>query len=278
MTIAKPSNFADARGMKSLELYFPDRAAKEKENMGLSSNLRKSTIKKAKSHANKKKTSSPPKISKQKTLNGKGKDIVEEPRVDKGTKVCRICEAAKNGQVIKSKHDDTCPRSDYYKRSGDGQKTDIDMAQEPLEKAIYQKNNRPFEGKEIHSRLENKITQHDVDSFILGKGKKIIIPPSSPGTEVQTSSTTVLYYTEKLKNRIDHFIQHPTHNMKNSKSVPAVIGAAIETLFELQDFCFKANSNILMAGKNSKAYDKLLEYQKVFPPGTTGFKFPRDNK
>lgn len=65
--------------------------------------------------------------------------------------------------------------------------------------------------------------------------------------------------------------------LNNKNSVPMVIGAAIETLLDIQNVKSAAKTNELQL-KTAPPRKKFGVYQKQFPPGTIGFTFPRDDK
>ena len=98
------------------------------ETMGLSSNLRKSAIKRAREYG-----TQPPAVSRanrQRTLNGQ----VAEGRVDEGTKDCKACTMLeRNPKWKQHSHDKTCPRNKDYKKTDGGRKNLVGVQLEKLE-------------------------------------------------------------------------------------------------------------------------------------------------
>ena len=271
---------SSAKGMKTMSSFFSTVAASSNTaSMGLDSNLRKGSVKASKAnattakHKSRKKTSSP-KEKQQTTIDGKA--VKEKPSVALGTKVCPVCEAVRLGlRKPKDAHDPTCPKSNYYKKSNGGKKTKLQMLQESFDAELKNVNQPKFSGPELHTS-KNKTTQNDVDRFLRGR---VTSPPSSPPARKECLEVENVYSIDNLKKKINGLMAAPTYQMKNSKSVPMVVGAAIETLCELQKVRCKANSNSLMASNPStEGYKKLQQYRKVCPPGTIGFTFPRDDK
>jgi hypothetical protein len=254
---------------------------KEARNMALASNQRKSSIKacKAKASLRKRRSTLTKKsnLKQQMTMDGKR----AEGRCDEGTKKCRACEKLKTNPLYKSRgHDLTCPRSLAYKKSDGGRKSKMDMLQEDMANELQKKLRKQFEGKELHS-LRNQAVQKDVDSFLVPRLVVPIIQEPNDEVAVEPVSTTAggpLSISE-LKRKVNHFMAHPTYSMKASPAVPTVIGAAIEALLDSHTIsCNKGSNNLKTSNKRSKAYRDLQKYKEVFPPGTLGFTFPREDK
>ena len=83
-----------------------------------------------------------------------------------------------------------------------------------------------------------------------------------------------------LKEKIAKKMMSPSRLMCQSDAVPRVVAAAFEVLMDFQSIQFPTGSNALTKAsqRNSKGYQCLKRYQELFPPGTIGFTFPRDDK
>jgi hypothetical protein len=278
--------------MKRINDFFSAKAVEDKDleaNMALASNQRKSSIKACKAKASVRKRRSTTTLKKkgnlkhqQMTMDGKR----AEGRCDEATKKCRACEKLKTNPLYKSRgHDSTCPRSLAYKKSDGGRKSRMDMLQEDMANELQKNLKKQFEGKELHS-LRNQAVQKDVDSFLVPR--LLVVPPiiqqgpdDAIAIETVASTTTAgspLSISE-LKRKVNYFMAHPTFSMKASRAVPNVVGAAIEALLDSHTIsCNKGSNNLKTSNKSSQAYRDLQKYKEVFPPGTLGFTFPREDK
>jgi hypothetical protein len=274
--------------MKTINHFFSAKAVQDKNqeaNMALASNQRKSAIKacKAKASVRKKRSTALKKksnLKQQMTMDGKR----AEGRCDEATKKCHACEKLKTNPSYKSRgHDLTCPRSLGYKKSDGGRKSKMDMLQEDMDYELQKRLKKQFEGKELHS-LRNQALQEDVDSFFVPR-LLLAVPPiiqQEPDAIEPVPSTTTAggpLSISELKRKVNHFMAHPTYSMTASNAVPNVVGAAIEALLDSHSIsCNKHSNNLKTTNKCSKAYRDLQKYKEVFPPGTLGFTFPREDK
>jgi hypothetical protein len=107
-----------SKGPKQGLPFFFGNAAKtnatknNENNMGLSSNLKKSTIKKTKQHGVKRSSPAKKAAKRQMRIDGTPAAV----RCDEGTKICRACEKlATNPNFKNHTHDKTCERNSMYK-------------------------------------------------------------------------------------------------------------------------------------------------------------------
>jgi hypothetical protein len=206
-------------------------ATKNNENnMGLSSNLKKSAIKKTTQHGTKR--SSPAKKAAKRQI--RMDDTPAAVRCDEGTTICRACEKLVTNPNFKNHaHDKTCERNSTYKESNGGRKSERDMLQEKLDEERVRELTRPFEGSELHS-LETFTTQADVDTFL--KPSRNIAPAPTQQMEKAVSNAPLLS-RKLLKEKVSMLMQTPSSSMKR---------AAFEVLLEFCSIQCKKNSNTLM--------------------------------
>ena len=281
MTMATAKTKNDDKGQKTLLGFLKPLEKKDgKENidssnikdesMPLSSNLRKSSIKRCKVFAyagNKKKNS-------QKTIGGGEANL--DSRCDEGTKVCKAFEYEKNkGKKGHFGHDKTCVKNINYKKTNGGRMSMAQYYFNLYESERLKELNRPFEGKEVHTGGNR---QADVDS---------VFNPSSTSdenTEFEEKALEIYeqFGVSKMMHRVNYYIKNPSPYMKKNKtgSVPFAVLAGTQALIDLIPNYFKKGTNDLLGinNKNSNTYKKLQAYRKQFPPGTVGYTFGRADK
>jgi hypothetical protein len=260
--------------MMQQQLHFPA-TENYKENMALSSNLRVSAIKKAKARRK-----MPSGRKRQKRIDGKL--VLEELRFDDVTKVCDACKKMEGKPGWKGfAHDPTCTRNKDYQKSCGGRKDQMEMLNEALDAERLKQFNSPFEGAEIHS-LENPASQEDVDAYLAPR--KTIVPvllpqPQPQVTIIEAAPSGQCLSVSMLKEEIKKLMTNSTASMKRSASVPDVVGAAFEVMLDLFSIQCTKNSNQLMTSdKRAKGHHNMQRYKQIFPPGTLGFTFPKDDK
>ncbi|CAJ1917928.1 unnamed protein product [Cylindrotheca closterium] len=212
----------------------------------------------------------------QKTMTGNN----AEKRCDEGTKTCPRCFVIKNGGAKKCAHDPTCRLNKQYYETDGGRLDKVEVLQRRLDTAMMARNNRPFEGMELHSSTIPK-SQADVNKFF-SQRKNVELPPSSKSSMKEASLEDQLspFSVQALKERINRLMANCSVGMTNSSSVPKVIGAAIDALLETHKSitCGTEDNVLKIKDKRGKSYWEHQNYQRQFPPGTLGFTFPRDDK
>ena len=223
------SRSSSKKGQGTLASFFAPAKGKENENMGLSSNLRKSAIKKLKQHA-----ASHPK-KKQKTIMGGD----AAGHCDEGTKTCEACKRLEKNPNFKSfAHDVTCPCNARYSKSDGGRITEKQMLASRLDELRHSEITRPPKGAEVHT-LEHRATQEDVHAFL--QPRQIVSVQAPPEAPVQSRSEDSVLPTDNiaadvLKKEIGELMSNPSRLMGLSKSAPNVAGAAVEVLLKRQNF------------------------------------------
>ena len=258
-----------AKGQTSLDSFLGSNKLVHKENMGLDSNLRKSAIQKCRSNSFKPSKSNPPKKNTQRTITGG----LAEGRCDEGTKICKACQFEKDKGKASHNivHHPTCKRNTNYKLTNGGRVALADVYLQKYEAELAKNLKQP-------SSADVDATQDDFDKFFC-----VPCPSSNnvgPGDQKPSANDIVDGYSvPKLIDRVSHYMKNPTWCMRRSSTVPLVIAAAIETLLVLIPDQYKSGTNELMAKKKgTNIYRKLQAYRKIFPPGTLGFTFPRQDK
>jgi hypothetical protein len=261
--------------MMQQQIHFPA-TENHKENMALSSNLRGSAIKKAKAAAQCARTKMTSGRKRQKRIDG---ELVL--RCDEGTKECKACKKLETKLGWKGfAHDQTCPRNKDYPKSNGGRKGQMEMLNEALDAEHLKQLNRPFEGAERHS-LENPASQEDVDTYLAPRTKiaPVLPQPQPEVTIIEAAPGGQCLSVSMLKERINKLMTNSTASMRRSASVPDVVGAAFEVmlgLFAVQ--CTKNSNELMISDERAKGYHNMQKYKEVFPPGTLGFTFPKDDK
>ena len=217
-----------------------------------------------------------------------------ELRVDTGTLKCKACE---RGPRYKKGHHPTCTESDYYKfNSGGPTPSARAMADHKAAKRNLKNNLRKLASEERGGHT-NPFTRADGDAFFeprvgtngsSSQDTSTRQEQNTPSTRTELavvsqrepapSSPNNFLAPETLKLEIQKRVKSPSYLMKKSKSCPLPVAALVEYLMTFSAFRWRQGTNRIMASDaRSAAVTKLERYRKRFPPGTIGFKVPKDD-
>lgn len=241
--------------------------------MGLSSNLRKSAVKRSKEQSFRR----PKKKQMQKRIQGGN----AEPRCDDPVdpKTCEMCLLQKHRPNAKNMaHDPTCKRNKDYHRTNGGRISLLDVLKEEEETKRLALLNKPIVLDEM---VNHKVDHGRVDRNIGGASQHTTWTNKKAAKTTEGKNNGLLC-AERLKLLIKKKMENPSKTMtkKKSEAVPMVVAAAFEVLLETtQAIQFPKDSNALeKINKNTKGYQCYQTYRQHFQPGTIGFTFPPDDK
>mmetsp|Transcript_40535 Transcript_40535/g.97834 ORF Transcript_40535/g.97834 Transcript_40535/m.97834 type:complete len:487 (+) Transcript_40535:216-1676(+) len=110
-------------------------------------------------------------------------------------------------------------------------------------------------------------------------GSRVVV--HNVGSEANNrDNSEELYSLSILKERTHQYYKHPSPSMLQAKiQTPLVFSAAIQVLLDTQSkIKFRKGTNQIDPNMGHLGQRQLQAYQKVFPPGTMGFAFPKDDK